>query len=108
MRRGELRRHCEVAKDDFITGYELPCAPYRLRSRGRGTNISEYRAMGTLSGAAVCLLPGVARPDNSIALIRGGKASFVHRRQWVNWKLIGEHGIVEGKAWEGDRGGEIS
>jgi hypothetical protein len=150
MRGGELRRHCEVAKDDFRTGYELPRAPYRLLSRGRvvrssshfkalynvscyildlqnivhrlcskpvieysrgiGTNISEYRAMGKSSNGTICLLPGASQPGDSIALIRGGKVPFVLRPHGVNWMLIGEayvHGIMEGEAWEGHKCREI-
>ncbi|KAL2193330.1 heterokaryon incompatibility protein-domain-containing protein [Corynascus similis CBS 632.67] len=35
MRGGELERHCAVAKQDFVTGYELPRRPYRVLSRGK-------------------------------------------------------------------------
>ncbi|KAG7286788.1 hypothetical protein NEMBOFW57_009104 [Staphylotrichum longicolle] len=35
MRGGELERHCAVARQDFVTGYELPRKPYRFLSGGK-------------------------------------------------------------------------
>lgn len=79
-------------------GIENPEMAFRTKVAG----MINRQAMKT-SQRSVGMVPGIAKVDNVIVLLKGGRLPFVVRQRGEEWELIGDcyvHGITNGEAWE--------